>query len=106
LAASCSCSSRLVGITAQQLVQEVDDDPVKWNYMNCVSLVKDRPIFVLEADDRNTSDNQVFAEALRKAGNRKATERHMHTDHAFSDHRITMQAAIVNWLGGIIKPQP
>lgn len=99
-------ASRLVGTTAHELVQEVDDDPVKWNYMNCVPLVKDRPIFVLEADDRNTSDNQAFAEALRKAGNRKVTEQHMHTDHTFSDHRIAMQAAIVNWLGTIFKPQP
>jgi ribonuclease BN (tRNA processing enzyme)/pimeloyl-ACP methyl ester carboxylesterase len=95
-------ASRLVGTTAQQLVQEVDSDPAKWNNLNCVPLLKDRPIFVLEADDRNTSDNQALAEALRKAGNMKVTEQHMHTDHPFSDHRIAMQAAIVNWLDGII----
>ena len=99
-------ASRLVGSTAKQLVQEVDGDPVKWNYMNCVPLLKGRPILVLEADDRNTSDNQALAEALRKAGNGKVTEQHMHTDHAFSDHRIALQAAIVSWLAGIIKPQP
>jgi hypothetical protein len=34
------------------------------------------------------------------------TEQHMHTDHPFSDHRIAMQAAIVNWLNAITKPQP
>jgi hypothetical protein len=37
--------------------------------LNCVPLLEDRPIFVLEADDRNTSDNQALAESLRKAGN-------------------------------------
>jgi ribonuclease BN (tRNA processing enzyme)/acetyl esterase/lipase len=95
-------ASRLVGTTAQELVQEVDGEPVKWNYMNCVPLLRDRPIFVLEADDRNTSDNQAFAEALRKAGNKKVAEQHMHADHAFSDHRIAMQVAIVNWLDAII----
>ena len=57
-------ASRLVGSTEKQLVQEVDGDPVNWNYMNCVPLLKDRPIFVLEADDRNTSDNQALAEAF------------------------------------------
>ena len=98
-------ASRLVGTTAQQLVREVDSDATKWNYMNCVPLLKDRPIFVLEADDRNTSDNQVLAEALRKAGNTRVTEQHMHTDHPFSDHRIAMQAAIVNWLDATIKPE-
>jgi ribonuclease BN (tRNA processing enzyme)/pimeloyl-ACP methyl ester carboxylesterase len=94
-------ASRLVGTAAKELVQEVDANPVKWNYMQCVPLLKDRPIFVLEADDRNTSDNQAFAEALRKAGNLKVTEQRMHTDHPFSDHRIAMQAAIVNWLDAI-----
>lgn len=99
-------ASRLVGTTAQQLVQEVDSDPAKWNYLKCVPLLKDRPIVVLEADDRNTSDNQALAEALRKAGNIKVTEQHMHTDHPFSDHRIAMQAAIVNWLEAITKARP
>jgi len=92
-------ASRLVGTTAQQLVQEADSDPAKWNYMNCVSLLKNRPVLVLEADDRNTSDNQELASRLRQAGDSEVTEIHMHTDHPFSDHRIAMQAAIVNWLG-------
>src|SRR5215471_13367984 len=62
-------TSRLVGTSARQLVQEVDSDSEKWNYMSCIPLLKNRPIFVLEADDRNTTDNQSLVEALRKAGN-------------------------------------
>jgi acetyl esterase/lipase len=97
-------ASRLVGATARQLVQEVDSDPAKWNYMNCVPHLKNRPVLVLEADDRNTSDNQELADRLRKAGDAHVTEVQMRTDHAFSDHRIGMQAAIVNWLDAITKP--
>ena len=52
--ASIDCAHRA------QLVDEVDSDPAKWNYMNCVPLLKERPILVLEADDRNTSDNQAW----------------------------------------------
>ena len=74
--------------------------------MNCVSLLKLRPVLVLEADDRNTSDNQELAVRLRGAGNAEVTEIHMHTDHTFSDHRIAMQAAIVNWLGAVTKLHP
>ncbi len=99
-------ASRLVGTNAQQLIREVDSDPAKWSYLNSIPLLKDRPVFVLEADDRNTSDNQALAEALRKAGNMKVTEQHMHTDHTFSDHRIALQAAIVNWLESITKARP
>ena len=66
--------------------------------------LKNRPVLVLEADDRNTSDNQELADRLRKAGDAHVTEVHMHTDDPFSGHRIAMQAAIVNWLDAITKP--
>ena len=99
-------ASRLVGTTAKALVKELDSDPTKWNYMNCVPLLKDRPVLVLEADDRNTSDNQELADRLRKTGDAHVTEIHMHTDHPFSDHRIAMQAAVVNWLESIMKKRP
>lgn len=95
-------ASRLVGATPQQLVQEVDSDPTKWDYMNCVSLLKNRPVLVLEADDQNTSDNQELAKRLREAGDAQVTERHIRTDHSFSDHRIAMQVAVVNWLDLIL----
>jgi len=95
-------ASRLVGTTAQQLVQEVDSGSPKWNYTNCVPLLKDRPVLILEADDRNTSDNQELANYLRRAGDTKVAEAHMQTDHPFSDHRIAMQAAVVNWLETIV----
>src|SRR6267143_1162002 len=61
--------------------------PGKGNYMNLVRLLKERPILVLESDDRNTADNEALAEALKKAGNSEVTEQHMRTDHAFSSDR-------------------
>lgn len=67
-------ASRLVGTTAQRLVQEVDSSPEKWNYINCVPLLKNQPILVLEADDRNTLDNQELANRLRKAGDAQVTK--------------------------------
>lgn len=91
-------ASRLVGTTAEALAEEVNRNPENWDYMNFVPLLKNRPVLIVEADDRNTADNQAFAEALRKAGNTRVTETHMVTDHPFSDHRIALQAEVVNWL--------
>jgi pimeloyl-ACP methyl ester carboxylesterase len=96
-------ASRLVGTSAEQLVDELQHNPADWDYMNFVPLLKNRPVLVLEADDRNTSDNQALAEALRKAGDTQVAEQHMHTDHPFSDHRIALQAAVVNWLEALDK---
>lgn len=58
-------------------------------------------MLIVEADDRNLSDNQFLAAALRKLGNSHVTETHMATDHIFSDHRIALQAVVVEWLQNI-----
>lgn len=94
-------ASRLAGTTVEALLEEVSVNPKSWDYMNFVPLLKDRPVLIVEADDRNTTDNQTLAQALRKAGNRRITESHMATDHPFSDHRIALQAEVVNWLARI-----
>jgi pimeloyl-ACP methyl ester carboxylesterase len=99
-------ASRLVGTSAEDLVKEIQRNPSEWDCMHYVQSLKDRPVLVLEADDRNTAENQALAEALRKAGDARVTGQHLHTDHPFSDHRIALQAAIVNWLNSITKSQP
>ena len=48
----------------------------------------------------NISDNQALAAAHRKLGNSRVTETHMATDHVFSDRRIALQGAVVEWLQG------
>ena len=55
----------------------------------------------VEADDRNASDNQALAAALKKLGNSQVTEVHMATDHTFSDHRIAQQGVVVKWLESV-----
>jgi hypothetical protein len=79
----------------------VKQNSASWNYLNYVSALKDRPVLIVEAEDRNTSDNQALAAALKKAGDAQVTETHMLTDHPFSDHRIALQASVVEWLQGI-----
>jgi hypothetical protein len=36
--------------------------------------------------------------ALQKTGNARVTETYMETDHSFSDHRIALQVAVLEWL--------
>jgi hypothetical protein len=69
-------ASRSVGTSAKRLVQEVDSDQAKWNYMNCVPLLKNRPVLVPEADARNTPEliNDIN-DARQKGANRRTTGR-------------------------------
>jgi len=92
-------SPRLAGTTPESLVAEIEKDAARLNYLDDAAALKDRPVLILEADDGNLTNNHSMAEALRKAGNKQVTEIHMTTDHGFSDHRIALQSAVIDWLG-------
>ncbi len=99
-------SPRLAGTTPESLIAEIQQNAAKLNYLDDARALKDRPVFILEADDRNIADNQAMAAALRKAGNTQVTEEHMATDHVFSDHRIALQTAVITWLQTLTAAKP
>ncbi len=101
-----TASPRLVGTTPDGLINEAKAHTTDWNYLNWVPGLKDRPILVIEASDGNIGNNQALAEALRKAGDQRVTEVHIPTDHTFSDHRIALQVAVLDWLEQIKAQRP
>ena len=99
-----NASPRLVGTTPDSLVAEAKAHAEEWNYVNYAPQLKNRPVLILEVDDRNMPDNQAMAENLDKAGNAQVTEKYLETDHTFSDHRIALQIAILEWLQHLPGP--
>jgi len=97
-------SPRLAGTTPEGLMSEAKNNALKWNYVDHASLLNNRPVLIMESNDRNRGDNQAMAEALRKAGNLRVTEKFTETDHSFSDHRIALQIAILDWLQSLAAP--
>ena len=97
-------SPRLAGTTPEGLMSEAKNNALKWNYVDYAQLLNNRPILIMESNDRNRDDNQAMAEALRKAGNPRVTEKFTETDHSFSDHRIALQIAILDWLQSLPAP--
>ena len=45
----------------------------------------------------------ALADALRKAGDAKVSFVHMATDHGYSDHRIALETAVIEWLESLPK---
>ncbi len=84
------------------MLEESETQRSPLELLDYASALKDRPVLIVEADDRNLSDNQALATALRKLGNPRVIETHMATDHIFSDHRIALQAVVVEWLGSVV----
>jgi pimeloyl-ACP methyl ester carboxylesterase len=91
-------SPRLAGTTPEGMLSEAKQNSAKWNYVDWANDLKSRPIFVIESSDGNVPDNHALFEALQKAGDTRATEIHMETDHGYNDHRIALQTAVLNWL--------
>jgi uncharacterized protein len=91
-------SPRLAGTTPEGLLSEAQKNAAKWNYFDWAPALKTRPMLVVESHDGNDPDNKAMAEALRKVGDAHVTEVYMETDHVYSDHRIALQAVVVEWL--------
>ena len=98
-------SSRLAGTTPQGLLDEAKANMAHWDYVDWAPLLKSRPVLVVESHDGTVADNKVFAERLRKAGATQLTETYFETDHAYADHRIALQTAILNWLQSLPPPK-
>jgi pimeloyl-ACP methyl ester carboxylesterase len=98
-------SPRLAGTTPEGMLNEAKENSAKWNYVDWANDLKSRPIFVIESSDGNVPDNHALFEALQKAGDSRATEVHMETDHSYNDHRIALQTAVLNWLESLSHAQ-
>jgi pimeloyl-ACP methyl ester carboxylesterase len=94
-------SPRLAGTTPEGMLAEAKQNSAKWDYVGWAGNLKSRPIFVIESDDGLTADNHALFEALQKAGDTRATELHMGTDHGYADHRIALQTAVLAWLDSL-----
>jgi uncharacterized protein len=89
----------LAGVTPQSLAEEIIANADIWNVPNLAPKLATRPILVITSDDGLVPSNDAFVAALHKSGSTQVTTLHMSTDHAYSDHRIALQQAILDFLG-------
>jgi pimeloyl-ACP methyl ester carboxylesterase len=88
----------LVGADPESLVRELDTAPPGWDLVTLAPGLAKRPEFTIWADRGIAAHNAPLADAIRQAGATRLTTAHLPTDHAFSDHRIALSRAVVDWL--------
>lgn len=93
----------LQGCTAEGLAKEVASHASDWPFTTKAPALKDRSVLVVTSDDGLAPFNEAFADALRKAGDRHVTTAHLATDHAYSDMRIELSRAVLDWLTTLPK---
>lgn len=88
----------LSGCTPEGLAEEIKSRRDELDYDNFAPTLKTRPVLVITSNDRLQGLGDAFVDALKKAGSTRVTSMHLETDHSYSDHRMALQAAVVEWL--------
>src|ERR1700733_5124843 len=88
----------LAGCTAESLAREILANRSKWEFVDYAGRLAPRPVVITTSDDGLAPSEEALAEALRKAGDANVKLVHMATDHGYSDHRIALETAVIEWL--------
>jgi uncharacterized protein len=88
----------LAGCTPESLARETVANAAHFRFLSKVEAVKSRPVLIVTSDDGLAAANEALAAALEKAGDRRVTAVHLDADHAYSDERQALSAAVLKWL--------
>jgi pimeloyl-ACP methyl ester carboxylesterase len=88
----------LSGCTPEGLAGEVYNHRADWNFGKLAAGMGTRPVLIVTSDDGLAPPATALADALRQGGDKRVTEEHFPTDHAYSDKRIGLETAVLAWL--------
>lgn len=88
----------LAGVTAESMADELLEGSAKWRFRNAVPGLAQTPLLVLTSDDGLAPQADALVKSVRALGNSRVTTVHEPTDHSWSDKRIALESAIIDWL--------
>lgn len=88
----------LAGVTPASMADEVIAGAPRWGFAGAAAGLTRMPLLVLSSDDGLAPASEALVQRVRGLGNTHVTATHMATDHSWSDKRIALQAAVINWL--------
>ena len=89
----------LAGVTGQDMAAQLIAYGASWDRLG--PGLKDTRLLVLHTDDGLRPDAERLIAAVKAAGGTQVQDLHVATDHGWSDHRVALQALVINWLGGL-----
>ena len=88
----------LAGCTAESLAREILANRARWEFVGYAGKLAPRPVLITTSNDGLAPSEGALADALRKAGDANVHLVHIATDHGYSDHRIALETAVIEWL--------
>ena len=91
----------LAGVTAKSMAEEVKRNSKKFRLDNAAAGLVEMPLLALTSNDGLAPGTNALVSAIEAKGGHKITRQHVTTDHSWSDHRITLESAVITWLAGL-----
>ena len=92
----------LAGTSPEVMADELIAGRPGFDFMRTAPGLALHPLLVLSSDDGLATQTDALIAAVRKAGGTRITAVHAATDHSWSDHRIFLEAQVINWLNGLL----
>ena len=92
----------LAGTSPEMMADELVAGHDAFDFMKTAPGLALHPLLVLSSDDGLAPQTDALIAAVRKAGGTRITAVHAATDHGWSDHRIFLEAQVINWLNGLL----
>jgi hypothetical protein len=77
------------------------DHRAEWDFDKYASSLAAHPLLLVTSDDGLADFANSLAAASRQAGNKHLTEQHFATDHSYSNKRIALETAVLDWLASL-----
>ena len=90
----------LAGCTPESVARDWIANAAKWNLPDEAAALATRPTLIVTSDDGLAPANDALTANLR-ARHAPVTAAHFATDHSYSDQRIALETAVLNWLAGL-----
>ena len=88
----------LAGATGQSMADEVIANGPQWSFAVLAPQLAKRRLLVLYSDDMVAPGDKALIAAIQSDGGTELQSGHEPTDHSWSDHRIALEARVINWL--------
>lgn len=88
----------LAGTSVEAILAEISASGPELDLTARLPALARRPLLIIGARTGNGAESADYARRARDAGGRAVASEIMDTDHSFSDHRIALAAALINWL--------
>jgi pimeloyl-ACP methyl ester carboxylesterase len=91
----------LAGITAESMAADAAEAAEGRSFAKAAAGLVKTPYLAMTSDDGLARDTDALVEAIRAAGGTKVAAAHVAADHSWSDHRIALEAIVINWLASL-----